>query len=153
MFAVIRIRGTVGMNKKVADTLQMLRLKAANNCVILPETPEVKGMLAKAKDYITWGEISKETLIKLSEKRLRTKENDKRVDAEILKQLAGTDSFETFANEMIEGKVKLHHNENLQATFKLTPPSKGFKSITESYPRGDLGYRGKEINALIERMI
>jgi large subunit ribosomal protein L30 len=36
----------------------------------------------------------------------------------------------------------------------LTPPSKGFrKSIKQHYPDGELGYRGKEINVLLKRMI
>ncbi len=153
MYVVIRLRGSIGINRAVGDTLTMMRLKSVNNCVILPETPDVKGMLRKTKDYITWGEISKETLAKLLEKRLRTKENEKRVDAKLLKESTGFDSFENFASAIIEGKIKLHKQENLQATFRLTPPSKGFKSITEHYPRGDLGHRGKEINELIGSMI
>lgn len=153
MFAVIRLRGSSEIDHKVGDTLAMMRLKSANNCVLLPETPDVKGMLQKAKDRITWGEVSKETLAKMLEKRLRRKGDDKRVDSKILKELAGFDSFGSFADAVIEGKIKLHKQENLQPTFRLTPPSKGFKSITEHFPRGDLGYRGKEINGLIERMI
>lgn len=153
MFAVIRLRGSSEIDHKVGDTLAMMRLKSANNCVLLPETPDVKGMLQKAKDRITWGEVSKETLAKMLEKRLRRKGDDKRVDSKVLKELAGFDSFGNFADAVIEGKIKLHKQENLQPTFRLTPPSKGFKSITESYPRGDLGYRGKEINELVERMI
>ena len=62
MFAAIRIRGTVGVKKEIKDTLEMLRLTRLHNCVILPETKEIKGMLLKVKDWITWGEISKETL-------------------------------------------------------------------------------------------
>ena len=37
--------------------------------------------------------------------------------------------------------------------FNLHPPVKGFKSIKIPYPKGDLGYRGKNINELIKRMI
>lgn len=153
MFAVIRLRGSSEIDRRVKDTLAMMRLKSANNCVLLPETPDVKGMLQKAKDRITWGEVSKETLAKMLEKRLRRKGDDKRVDPKVLKELAGFDSFGSFADAVIEGKIKLHKQENLQPTFRLTPPSKGFKSIKEHFPRGDLGYRGKEINELVERMI
>lgn len=153
MFAVIRLRGSSEIDRKVGDTLAMMRLKSVNSCVLLPETPDVKGMLQKAKDRITWGEISKETLAKILEKRLRTKESERKVDAKTLKELTEFDSFENFADAILEGKIKLHKQENLQPTFRLTPPSKGFKSITEHFPRGDLGYRGKEINGLIERMI
>lgn len=152
MFAVVRIRGTVGVRREIRDTLKMLRLNAVNNCVILPETPEYKGMIEKAKDYITWGEIEKETLVEMLKKRLRLKGN-KRVDENILKKVTGFDSFENFADALLEGKVKIKDFKELQPLFRLTPPSKGFKSIKEHYPKGDLGYRGKEINELIERMI
>ncbi|MEM7825639.1 MAG: 50S ribosomal protein L30 [Candidatus Aenigmatarchaeota archaeon] len=149
MFAVIRIRGKA--KKEVEDTLKMLRLKKLNNCVILPETPDFKGMLQKVKDFVTWGEIDKDTLVELLKKRLRT--GEKRVDEKVLKELTNFDSFEGFASALIEGKVKLKDFEKLNPVFRLTPPSKGFKSVKEHYPKGDLGYMGKEINELLERMI
>lgn len=152
MFAIIRIRNYPGINKGVGDTLVMMRLKQGNSCVLLPDTPEVKGMLQKTKDYVTWGEISKETLVKMLEKRLRST-GDKRVDAKSLKQVSGFDSFDALADAILDGKVRMHKMENLIATFRLTPPSKGFKEVNRTYPSGDLGHRGKEINGLIERMI
>ncbi|MGC8812763.1 MAG: 50S ribosomal protein L30 [Candidatus Aenigmatarchaeota archaeon] len=150
MFAVIRIRGKA--RREVEDTLKMLRLKNVNNCVILPEKPDFKGMLQKAKDFVTWGEIEKETLVELLKKRLRARGN-KRVDEKILKETTNFDNFEDFASALIEEKVKIKDFERLNPVFRLTPPSKGFKSVKEAYPKGDLGYRGKEINELIKRMI
>ncbi len=35
----------------------------------------------------------------------------------------------------------------------IKPPKGGFRSLKLMYPKGDLGYRGKEINAMIKRMI
>lgn len=152
MFAVIRIKGKVEVRRQVEDTLQMLRIKYINNCVIVPENENYKGMLNKAKDFITWGEINKETLVKMLRKRLRA-EGDKKVDEKILKEAMGFDSFEKFADELIAGKIKLGNFEKIKPVFRLTPPSKGFKSTKDAYPRGDLGYRKQEINELIERMI
>ena len=44
--------------------------------------------------------------------------------------------------------------EEIKPVFRLTPPSKGFKeSVKQHYPEGELGYRGKEINELLKRMI
>ncbi|MCX6816033.1 MAG: uL30 family ribosomal protein [Candidatus Aenigmarchaeota archaeon] len=37
--------------------------------------------------------------------------------------------------------------------FGLKPARGGLKSIKRQYPVGDLGYRGKEINTLIKRML
>lgn len=152
MFAVIRIRGSVGLRKEIKDTLKMLRLNSPNNCVIIPESKDYKGMLEVVKDCITWGEIDKEILVELLKKRLRLKGN-KRVDEKILKSVTDFDSYETFAEEILQGRVQLKDFEELQPFFRLTPPSKGFKSVKEHWPKGDLGYRGKEINELLKRMM
>jgi len=151
MFAVIRLRGTPGLSKKVRDTLEMLRLKAVNNCVLVPETPDYKGMLEVVKHTVTWGEIEKETLVELLKKRLRS-EGDKRVDENTLKQITGY-GFEELAEALLAGKVKMKSFPKLKPVFRLTPPSKGLKNVKEFYPKGDLGYRGKEINELLKRMI
>ena len=37
-YAVIRIRGRIGVRRDIADTLKMLRLHKVNHCVIVPET-------------------------------------------------------------------------------------------------------------------
>lgn len=152
MFAVIRIRGTASLRKGILDTLKMLRLDSPNNCVLVPGTPDRKGMIKKVKDFVTYGEIEKETLLKLLEKRLRLKGN-KRIDEKNLKEKTDFDKFENFADELISGRIKLKDFEGLQPVFRLTPPSKGFKSVKEHYPKGDLGDRGKEINELLKRMI
>ena len=62
LVAAIRIRGDSGIIPQIKDTLQSLNLKNQHNLVILKATPVVLGMLKKAKDYITWGEISAETV-------------------------------------------------------------------------------------------
>lgn len=152
MFAVIRIRGRVGVRRDIEDTLKMLKISAVNNCVILPETPEYNGMVEKTRDFITWGEITKETLVMMLKKRLKLKGN-KKTDENTLKKITGSDSFENFADSLLQGKSKIKNFEEFQPLFRLTPPSKGFKSTKEQYPKGDLGYRGKEINELLERMI
>jgi large subunit ribosomal protein L30 len=135
----------------VRDTLEMLRLKAVNNCILTPETPDYKGMLEVVKHTVTWGEIERETLVELLKKRLRLK-GDKRLDENTLKQITGY-GFEELADALLSGKVKMKNFPRLQQNFRLTPPSKGLKNIKEFYPEGDLGYRGKEINELLERMI
>src|SRR3989338_5678194 len=67
--AIIRVRGTTGVMKPVKDTLNMLRLYKKNCCVVLNDGPNIIGMIKKAKDYITWGEIDDETLKLLTKKR------------------------------------------------------------------------------------
>jgi large subunit ribosomal protein L30 len=151
MYAVIRIRGTVNITRGVKDTLEMLRLDKVNACSLVLENSTYKGMLNAAKDWITWGEVEKNNLVEMLKKRLRLNGN-KRVDETILKQI-GIDSYEALADGLMAGKTKLKDFNQLQPLFRLTPPSKGFKSVKESFPKGDLGYRGKEINQLLMRMI
>ena len=69
MYLVIRIRGTTGVKQGIASTLEMLRLNRISHAVLVDENPSYKGMLQKAKDYITWGEVDLETLTELVEKR------------------------------------------------------------------------------------
>ena len=69
MIAAIRIRGLIGIRTKIEDTLKMLRLYKKNYCCVVPNNPIYSGMLKKAKDYITWGEIDDETFNLLVGKR------------------------------------------------------------------------------------
>jgi large subunit ribosomal protein L30 len=151
MFAVIRLRGWVKTSKEIEDTLKMLRLKRNNHCVIVPETPQYKGMLKKVKDYVTYGEIDKETLIELLKKRGEVEGG--RLTEEVLKEVTKFKSFEEFADALLSGKVKLREFKKIKPVFRLNPPRKGLKSKRLPFPKGDLGYRGKEINELIRRML
>ena len=65
MYAVIRVRGRTGIKKNIADNLNMLNLTRISHATVIPETPSYDGMLQKGKDYITWGEISEDTLKEL----------------------------------------------------------------------------------------
>ncbi len=152
MYVAIRIRGSIGLTRDIEDTLKMLRLTAVNRCILASEKPESKGMLEKVKDWITWGEVDKETLVELLRKRLRLYGN-KRIDEKILKETTKFSSFEEFAEALLQEKLRLKEIDKLQPVFGLTPPSKGFKSVRDPYPSGDLGYRGKEINELLKRMV
>ncbi len=139
MFAVIRVRSGIGMRPDVSDTLKMLRLHKVNHCVLLRDTPVFRGMLQKVKDYVTWGEISDEMLKKLVEKRGR-KLGNIRLDSK--------EAEEIFNELKDSGKT-----ERIKPVFRLSPPSKGYKSIKQHFPKGDLGYRGDKINELLKRMI
>lgn len=144
MYAVVRIRGSVGTRKEIEDTLRMLRLKSVNHCVVIPETKEYLGMLEKARNYITWGKIDEETLSKLLKKRGKLREEN-------LEKL-GFKDFDELARAIIEGKVKLEEVKP-RLVFRLSPPKHGYRAIRLPYPRGDSGNRGDKINELLERMV
>lgn len=51
------------------------------------------------------------------------------------------------------GEVSTELAKRLKEKPNLKPPAKGFKSVKHRWPKGDLGYRGKDIEKLIERMM
>src|SRR4030042_1478420 len=83
------VRGVVGTQREIKDTLRMLRLDRINHCVIVPKNPNFQGMLQKARFYITWGEINQETLEKLVAKRGRFAGDKRITDLNYAKELAG----------------------------------------------------------------
>jgi large subunit ribosomal protein L30 len=141
MYVVIRIRGSINMKKDIKDTLAMLRLNRKMHCVLIKENDVMKGMLRKVRNWITWGEIDDDNLRLLIEKRGRKIGEKKLLNQEV------EEAFK---------KIKENQKtpEEIKPVFRLTPPSKGFKeSVKQHYPKGELGYRGKEINELLKRMI
>lgn len=149
--AVIRIRGSAGVNPKIAETLRLLRLHKSNHLVLIK--PEMRKMADKAKDYATYGEIDEKTAEALIEKR-GLAEGNKRLTPEVLKELKIAGIAE-LAKEVYSGKRRLV-DMGLEPVFRLRPPRKGHErgGIKKSYRMGGaLGYRGKEINELIMRMI
>ena len=132
--AAIRIRGMMHIKSRIEDTLKMLHLSNSNNCTVLPNNPIYEGMLRKAKDYITWGEIDDETFKMLVDKR----------GQEVNSNTGKSSDFMTVNNK----KIKKY--------FRLSPPRKGFerKGIKHTYTNGGvLGYRGDAINELIKKMV
>jgi large subunit ribosomal protein L30 len=64
----VKIRGSIDANQNIQRTLETLGLTKKNKAVVLENTDSNKGMLRKAKDYITYGEVDEETAEKISEK-------------------------------------------------------------------------------------
>ena len=138
--AAVRVRGITGIKRDIVETMKMLRLYKNNFCAVLPNNKIYAGMLMRAKDYITWGEIDDETFKALVDKRgeeFKGREADSK------------------------GKIKYNNfvvinNKKIKKYFRLNAPRKGFgrKGIKYSFQQGGaLGYRGEKINDLIKRMI
>lgn len=72
--AAILIRGLIGTRSEVRDTLSMLRLRKKHACVVVKNSPHVRGMLQKSKDFITYGPIDAATIEEL--KKARTPVHD-----------------------------------------------------------------------------
>jgi len=148
----IRIRGGVNASVRVEDTLRMLRMERNMAATLLDDRPDYTGMLQKAKDRITWGEPTAETIRLLLEKRGRVP-GDGPIDAETLSAL-GYESHDALAAALHACQVEIHRLDGVKPFFRLHPPSKGFKrTVKRPYrARGELGYRGEAINDLAKRM-
>lgn len=153
VYAVVRVRGTVNVRHDIKKTLEMLRLNKVNHCVIVDDNDTYKGMLQKAKDYITWGEIDEDTLAEMIRKRGRLI-GDKPIDDDYVKNTTSYNSIEELARAIVEGKIRYKDLPDVKPVFRLSPPRKGYEGIKRAYTVGGaLGYRGKEINDIIKRML
>ena len=153
VFAIIRVRGIVNVNPDIKRTLKLLRLTKVNHCALLEENKVYKGMLQKVKDYATWGEIDKETLPKLIGSRGMLV-GDKQITEEYIKSATSYNTFEKLSQAILDNKFKYKEIPDVKPLFRLSPPKKGYEGIKRSFRNGGaLGYRGKEINKLIWRMI
>ncbi len=153
VFAIIRVRGIVNVNPDIKRTLELLRLKKVNHCTLLEENKVYKGMLQIVKDYTTWGELDKETLPKLIGSRGMLV-GDKQITEEYIKSATSYDNVEKLSQAILDNKFKYKEIPDVKPLFRLSPPKKGYEGIKRSFRNGGaLGYRGKEINKLIGRMI
>jgi large subunit ribosomal protein L30 len=152
MIAAIRVRGRTGIKKEIADTLDMLKLTRINHAVLIEENPSYKGMLQKAKDYITWGEIDEGTVAQLISKRGKLTGNLK-VTEDYIKENTDYSSVEELSKAVVESGAKLE-DSGVKPIFRLHPPRKGYEDIKKTFTEsGSLGYRGDKIGDLIKKMI
>jgi large subunit ribosomal protein L30 len=128
--AVVRVRGLVNLRHDVKKTFEYLNLNNKNWCIVCDNNDVNKGMINKVKDYVTWGEVSEETISELVSKR---------------------------GKEAGEGKLGIDFNgKKYQKFFRLNSPKKGYgrKGVKLAFNLGGaLGYREEKINDLIKRMI
>ncbi len=138
MICVIRIRGQVGVDKDVKETLYRLRLRKKYSCIVINPTKEQLGMIKKMRNFVAFGEIKKDVLEKLIEKRGQIINKEKKIEVKKV------------VEELEKGKK--YGELNLKPFFRLHPPRKGIKSKLH-FPKGVLGDNKEKINELVERML
>lgn len=122
-YLVIRIRGLVNIKAPISETMEKLCLYRRNYCAIISE--KNLGMIKKVKDYVTYGEIDKETETELINKKGEKKKNHD-----------GSESLKKF--------FRLNPPKG---GFER-------KGIKVAYSqKGALGYRGNKIVDLLKRML
>ncbi|HUC38748.1 MAG TPA: uL30 family ribosomal protein [Candidatus Acidoferrum sp.] len=131
IIAAIRVRGRVNVRHQTTETLNRLRLKRVNNCIVVKMNDSYYGMIKECSNYITYGEIDEETLSRLIK--------SSKIEADPKQILDGTYDMKAL-------KEKL--------PFRLHPPRHGYKSIKRNVTQGGaVGYMGPKINGLIKRMV
>jgi large subunit ribosomal protein L30 len=151
--AVIRVRGVSDVFREIKETLRMLHLTRNCHATLIDDRPSYLGMLHKAKNYVTWGEIFKESVVLLLRERGRIVGNKKLTD-EYIREV-GYKSLDDLAEAVQKTEVEYNSLPNIKPVFRLHPPKKGFKGkVKKSYTAGGVtGHRGEAINDLIKRMI
>ena len=86
-------------------------------------------MLYRVQNYVTWGEVSKETVAMLLKERGRFAGGNN-LTAESVAEL-GYKSIGALAEAIASCKAEYQKLSNIQPVFKLHPPSKGFKGKTK----------------------
>lgn len=140
MIAVVRITGNVNLRKDIKETFDRLKIRRKYSCVVLKGTAIEKGMIKKLRDFVAFGEIKKEVLANLIEKRGKLIDKTKKLDVK----------------KIIEGFEKGSKFDNLgiKPYFRLHPPRKGIDTKKHfGVGRGVLGDNKDKINELIERML
>lgn len=149
----IRIRGIIRSSRSVRDTLQSLNLTKTHHAVLIDNRKSYLGMLRSAQNFLTWGEVTKETMNKLIRERGKIAGNKKLTDE--YAQKIGRTSLNKLIDSIYNCNLEYWKLPDIQPVFKLHPPSKGFKGkIKKAYGMGgETGYRKEKINELMNRMI
>jgi large subunit ribosomal protein L30 len=151
MIGVLRVRGRTGVKKGIQDTMSMLKLTRINHLVLLHEDPTYKGMLVKAKDYVTWGEIDVETISQIITKRGKILGNEK-VTEEYIKENTDYSSIEELAKAVVAGEATVE-DAGIKPVFRLHPPRKGYEATKTSFKEGGTLGNREDINELVSKMI
>ena len=70
MICIIRIKGQIGIEKSVKETLDRLRIRKKYACIAIKNPTAVEmGMIDKVKNFVAWGEISEANYKKLVDAR------------------------------------------------------------------------------------
>lgn len=151
--AVVRVRGLSDVRGEINDTLKMLRLNHNCHAVLIDDRSSYLGMLKKVENQVTWGEVSRDTVTKVLKKRGRTL-GSKRLTDEYTKKV-GYESLDELAEAVWKLEVDYKSLPDIEPVFRLHPPRKGYRGgVKKTYNvGGSLGYRGEDINTLLENMI
>ena len=158
LYIVIRVRGTADVHPDIERTLYLLRLRKKYAAALYHESlPGIRNMLRKVESWATYGEISRDTLIRLLKTRGRIIGDKPLTDEWIAANLGLYGGIAELADKLLSGELHYHRLEDrgVKPFFRLHPPRGGFKGSIKRHFKvgGALGYRGPAINDLVLRML
>ncbi|MBR9679640.1 MAG: hypothetical protein GOU99_01155 [Candidatus Altiarchaeota archaeon] len=62
MLGILKIRSAIGALPGIRKTIELLKLNKKFTLTVVQDNKNMRGMIQKIKDYVTWGELSKEIL-------------------------------------------------------------------------------------------
>jgi len=152
-YVVVRVRGHAKIQHAAVETMDMLKLNRVNHCIVIPENSTAKGMLQVVKDYVTWGELGHEAIARLLFQRGEVVGGGRLTDTYV-KDNSKFSSILALAKALEKGEARMTDVKGLKPVVRLHPPRKGYESTRRSYvDRGSLGYRGRDMEKLIDRML
>ncbi len=139
MIIVIRIAGMVEIPDRIQSALDHMRLRRKYSAILIEENKENLMLIQNVRNFVAFGQISKENLMKLISLRGQPIDSKKKVDT----------------NHIIESLGKKKLNElGLKPFFRLHPPRGGIESKKHyGVGKGVLGNNKENINKLLERML
>jgi len=150
-WVVIRVRGGIHARTDIIDTLEMLHLDRPNHATIVPEAASFKGMLSKVQGYVTWGEAEPATVGKLLVARGETVHGESLGDGPLPEVVVAKDLPALTERVLSQGMLRA---PGLKPLFRLKAPKGGWRSTKKPFALGGaLGYRGRAINDLAQRML
>ncbi len=140
MLAIIRISGMVEVLGEIQEALFRARLRRKYALVLIKPTSEHMKLIKKIRNHVAYGDINKETLSLLIEKRAILKDSSAKMHVDkILEQI----------------EKKKPESWDIKPFFRLHPPRGGIdaKKHFGVTKKAVLGDNKNKINDLIRRML
>ena len=140
MIIAIRISGLVEMPEEAQETLYRLRLRRKYTAILLRENKENRALLNKIRNFVAYGNLGKEVLAELLEKR-----------GQLLRSSIKKPGISSVLTALETKDLK---SLGFKPFFRLHPPRKGIDSKLH-FPirKGVLGDNKEKINELVRRML
>jgi large subunit ribosomal protein L30 len=148
---VVRVRGSVNVNRDIEEALRMLRLSRVNYCTLIDDRDSYIGTLRKVKDYVTWGEVGEEDVASILKNRGELAGGNRLTDGYV-KEGKKFKSIKDFAKSFIKFEAELDDIQDLRPFFRLHPPRKGHGGIKRSFTEGGALGKRDSMKDILHRM-